>query len=42
MKTYPLAEEAVAKDKWLSHDREVMTFPPMPEEFVEEGARFLF
>jgi hypothetical protein len=33
----PLVEAPVPKDRWISPDSEVMTYPPMPTEFVENS-----
>jgi hypothetical protein len=33
----PLAEAAHVKDKWVTHDAEVMTYPPMSEELARDS-----
>jgi hypothetical protein len=38
----PLAETPVGKDIWVTHDAEVLSCPPMSEEFVEHNAQLLF
>jgi hypothetical protein len=32
----------VGKDRWVTQDAEVLTYPPMPEDFVEQSAQLLF
>jgi hypothetical protein len=38
----PLAEAPVPKDRWISPDAEVVSYPPMPNEVVEHSAQILF
>jgi hypothetical protein len=38
----PLAEAPVSKDKWVSDDAVVLTYPPMPDQFADSGAALLF
>jgi hypothetical protein len=38
----PLAKTPVGKDMWVTHDAEVLTCPPMPEEFAGQSAQLLF
>jgi hypothetical protein len=38
----PLAELPVQKDRWATHDPEVLTYPPMSQEFAEHSAQLLF
>jgi hypothetical protein len=33
----PLLERPVPKDRWVSHDAEAFSYPPMPGEFVEHS-----
>jgi hypothetical protein len=38
----PLAELRLAKDRWVRHDAEVLTYRPMPTEEAENSAHLLF
>jgi hypothetical protein len=38
----PLAEESVPKDRWISPDAEVVTYPPILNEGAEDRAALLF
>jgi hypothetical protein len=42
VRAVPLAEFPVSKDRWIAADAEVLTFPSMPNEFVEQAAQLLF
>jgi hypothetical protein len=37
----PLAETPVPKDKWVSHEAVVLTYPPMPDQYVPNSSQIL-
>jgi hypothetical protein len=38
----PLAEIPFAKDRWLTNEAEVLTYPPMPDDITLPSAQILF
>jgi hypothetical protein len=38
----PLAEAPVPKDKWVSTEAVVLTYPPMPDQYAQKSAELLF
>jgi hypothetical protein len=39
---HPLAEAPLPNDRWITHDAEVVSCPPMSENFEENSAQILF